>query len=1031
LAGLTVNVGDLEARTQRRVVRLFTDTLKYDYLGDWRDRPGNSNVEERLVRQWLAKTGHDDATTERVLRELRLRAAVHGTRRLYDANQDVHGTLRYGVKLRRDVGEPTETIRLIDWTDPEQNEFAVAEEVTIAGEHEKRPDVVLYVNGIALGILELKRSVVAVSEGIRQNIGNQKKLFIQPFFSTVQLVMAGNDTEGLRYGVIGTPERYYQAWKEPGEIENPLDRALVQLCSKRRLLELVHDFIVFDAGTKKIARHNQYFGVKAAQERVARREGGIIWHTQGSGKSLTMVFLARWILEHVTDSRVLIITDREELDEQIHERVFTPVGEKIRRTRSGADLIKVLAGAEHNLICSLIHKFGASDDGDIEEFVEELKIGAGTGFKAHGDIYAFVDECHRTQSGKLHKAMEDLLPGATFIGFTGTPLLKADKRRSTETFGSYIHTYKYDEAVADRAVLDLRYLARDIDQTITSQEKIDQWFDARTSGLTDHAKAQLKRRWGTMQHVLSSQDRLRKIANDILFDMATKDRLSSGRGNAMLVCGTIYEACRVYEMFQKTELAGRCAIVTSYRPSAGDIKLEDAGEGETQKAEQFEIYRRMLAEYFDKPEDEALGKIEEFEQDVKKRFIEEPGQMKLLIVVDKLLTGFDAPSATYLYIDKEMRDHGLFQAVCRVNRLDTDDKEYGYIVDYRDLFHSLERSVKDYTAGAFEGYDAGDVSGLLKDWLVDGRERLEKMREAVKALCEPVEPPRDTRAYLRYFCGSGGDADALRETEPRRVALYKMVASLLRAYSAMANDLPAAGYSAAEAEAIKAEVTHYENVRMEVKLASGDYIDMKVFEPAMRHLLDSYIRASDSEKVSAFDEMTLVELFVKEGEGALDALPDGLKGDHEAMAETIENNVRRVIIQESAVNPKYYAKMSELLDALVKERREKALEYKAYLARVGELMKQVQRPDEHAKYPPTIDSPARRALYDNLDRNEDVAVGVDKAIRGVKKDGWRDNEIKRREVRGAIRRALELILGRAEPELVETTFELAKSQRDY
>ena len=436
------------------------------------------------------------------------------------------------------MGEQTITVWLIDWDSPSNNDFAIAEEVTVIGRNTKRPDLVLYVNGIALGVLELKRSTVSVSEGIRQNLDSQKPEFMRPFFATVQLVMAGNESEGLRYGVIETPEKYWLRWKEddahPAAGDNPLLLELGQLCGKERLLEIVHDFIVFDRGVKKTCRHNQYFGVRAAQARVERREGGIIWHTQGSGKSLTMVWLAKWIREHITDPRVVLITDRTELDEQI-EQVFNGVSEDIHRTSNGADLVHVLNARDEWMICSLIHKFGRSEEGDIDAFVEDIQSHFPADFLAKGEICVFVDECHRTQSGKLHRAMKTLLPEAMMIGFTGTPLFKEDKQRSIETFGPYIHTYKYDEAVRDGVVLDLRYEARDIDQNLTSETRIDQWFELKTRGLTDVAKAQLKQRWGTMRKVLSSEDRLRKIVADILLDMETRDRLKSGRGNAMVV----------------------------------------------------------------------------------------------------------------------------------------------------------------------------------------------------------------------------------------------------------------------------------------------------------------------------------------------------------------------------------------------------------------------------------------------------------------------------------------------------------------
>ena len=1047
-------VGQREIATQKRLIALLTAPpdqggLGYAYLGDWKDR-GGSNVEEGLLTDWLRRQGHDDKLINKVLHKLGQAKALGGTRTLYEVNRDVYGLLRYGVKVRPDVGEHDVTVYLVDWKTPQNNDFAVAEEVTVAGQNTKRPDLVLYVNGIALGIIELKRSTVSLGEGIRQNLDNQKKDFIEPFFATVQLVMAGNDTEGLRYGVIQTREKYYLAWKEDGGMDggpdSPLDRAVLQLCGKARLLELVHDFIAFDAGIKKACRHNQYFGIRAAQEHIRRREGGIIWHTQGSGKSLTMVWLARWIRENVDDARVLLITDRTELDEQI-EKVFRGVGEDIHRTRSGDDLVRALNGREHWLVGSLVHKFGGDEelsDKEVDAYVAGIRGSLPADFSAKGDVFVFVDECHRTQSGKLNRAMKALLPDAMFIGFTGTPLLAADKQKSIEVFGPYIHTYKYDEAVRDGVVLDLRYEARDIDQRMTSPEKVDQWFEIKTKGLSDIGRARVKKRWGTLQRVLSARDRLEKIVADLLLDMETRPRLLDGRGNAMLVMSSIYSACRVYEMLQKTDLAGRCAIVTSYRPSPGDIKGEESGEGLTEKLLQYDVYRRMLADHFGEPEATAMYKAEAFEKQVKKRFIDDPGQMRLLIVVDKLLTGFDAPSATYLYIDKQMQDHGLFQAICRVNRLDGDDKEYGYVIDYKDLFKSLEGAIQEYTGEAFAGYDRDDVAGLLKDRLEQGREHLEEVREAIKALCEPVAPPKGTAEYQAYFCGPSDDPDAVKDNEPRRVALYKLAGSYLRAYADLASEMEQAGYTAAEAQAIRNEVRHYEQVREEMSLASGDYVDMKALEPAMRHLLDTYIRAEDSEKVSAFDDMSLIDLIVERGVGAVEALPAGIRKDEDAMAETIENNVRKLIIDEMAVNPKYYDKMSQLLDALIRQRKEAAIKYRQYLQQIVDLAKKVREPSSRSTYPPNINSPARQALFDNLTDEEcqlivaddravadaiarEVAVmRMHDAIQSGARDNWRGNQFKEREVRGV----LVGLFGNGNDRL-DALFDLVKNQHEY
>jgi type I restriction enzyme R subunit len=1051
-------IGAIERATQRRVVNLFCDELGYEYLGDLRDGDNTNLLEGQLEHFLFAYQGYGerddgDALMRRAVAEV-VKVAGNTSLSLYDRNRAVYELLRYGVKVKADVGAATETVWLIDWKRPERNRFAVAEEVTVKAAdpkaNTKRPDVVLYVNGIALAVLELKRSTVSVAEGIRQSLDNQKKEFIQPFFSTIQYVMAGSDTEGLRYAAIQTPEKYFLRWKEerpgwkPGDPgpqkylsaadyedcdASPLDRALRELCGKARFLELVHDFVVFDAGIKKLSRHNQYFGVKASQAFVKRREGGILWHTQGSGKSLTMVWLAKWIRENVKDSRVLLITDRTELDEQI-EKVFLGVAEKIHRTKSGADLIAQLHAAEPWLLCSLVHKFAGKDDsergGDIAGFLDEVKRALPKNWKPKGDLYVFVDECHRTQSGDLHDAMDAILPGAVFIGFTGTPLLKADKKKSIEIFGRYIHTYKFDEAVKDGVVLDLRYEARDIDQSITSQVKIDQWFEAKTSGLTPLAKAQLKARWGTMQKVLSSQSRLQKIAADILLDMEMRDRLKSGHGNAMLVAGSIYEACKFYELFSKTPLGGKCAIVTSYAPKAADIKGEESGEGATDALDKYNVYRQMLADWFDEPAETAVNKVEIFEKAAKKRFIEEPGQLKLLIVVDKLLTGFDAPPATFLYIDKQMRDHGLFQAICRVNRLDGDDKEFGYIVDYKDLFKSLEGAVKDYTSGALDAYDKDDVAGLLEDRVGKARERLDDALEAIRALCEPVELPRNDQAFYRYFSATDGDAAQLKAHEPQRLALYKLTAGLVRAYANLANEMGEAGYSAAQSAGIKDEVTFYENLRNQVKLHSGDAIDLKQYEPAMRHLIDTYIRAEDSVPVAEFEDFSLIQLIVERGTEAVDALPASIRKDKSAAAETIENNVRKLIIDESPINPKYYERMSELLDALIAQRRENALSYQEYLLQIVELTRQAKGGPNAGAYPRSLDSTAKRALFDNLGRDEALALKVDAAVRTSLQDDWRNHPMKTRKVRQSIAAHLG-----TDTLLIDRTLELIKSQNDY
>ncbi len=523
-----------------------------------------------------------------------------------------------------------------------------------------------------------------------------------------------------------------------------------------------------------------------------------------------------------------------------------------------------------------------------------------------------------------------------------------------------------------------------------------------------------------MQKVLSSESRLNKIVGDILLDMETKDRLMSGRGNAILVAGSIFEACKYYELFQNHSLK-KCAIVTSYEPNIDAIKGETVSEEEdTDNLLKYEIYQKMLD-----------GKTpEKFEDEVKKKFVEQPGQMKLLIVVNKLLTGFNAPPATYLYIDRNMQDHGLFQAVCRLNRLDSEDKEYGYIVDYKDLFLSLNKAVTDYTSNAFEEYDREDVQGLLKDRIQTAKEKLTTSLENARALCEPVRPPKETIDYIDFFCGDSEKPDDLHNTAQQRIALYRATSSLIRAYANIANEMAEAGYNKKEREQIREEVKYYEAVKTEIRLASGDHIDLKAYEPAMRHLIDTYIDAEESKKISAFDDLTIIDLIVKSGVSAVESLPESIKKKNEAVASVIENNVRRVIVEEKPTNPKYYEKMSVLLEEIIRRRKDDSLNYADYLEKIAQFIQNMKNPSSLTTYPKSIDTDAKRALHDNLDNNEEVTLKVNDAILKNKPDAWRGHRIKERTVRLAIKRAL-AECGLKDMDTIEMVLDLARKQKDY
>lgn len=1032
---------DKEKKLQKRVLKILKDELGYRYIGNLEDLDNKSIREDDFIKN-LEKRGYSSHLIKLALNEVR-KIAYNQTSGLYQNNKAFYSLLRYGAQGLKDENKDRVTVHLIDWENIDNNDFAVAQEVSVLcfdNKRHKRPDVVIYVNGIALGVFELKRSSVSIGEGIRQNLTNQKDENIARFFNTVQFTFAGNEAEGLKYGTICTAEKYYLQWKEDhnandslsikikelqGEEANRLRDGIISICQKERFLSLIYDFVIYDAGIKKLARHNQYFADIAARAFIERREGGIIWNTQGSGKSLIMVWLTKWIVENVKNSRVVIITDRDELDDQI-EGLFSDVDIKIARASSGQNLRDLLNTYDESIICSLIHKYGhnAGKQADVDLYVKELEKSLGSDFEAKGEIVAFIDECHRTNSGKLHKAVRTIMPNATIIGFTGTPLLKKDKQTSREVFGEYIHTYKFDEGVEDGVVLDLRYEARDVDQNLTNQDKVDLWFETKTKGLTDYAKNKLKSSWASLNKLYSSRQRLEKIACDIIFDMEIKPRLSCDRGTAMLVAGDILQACKYWEIFQSAGFK-KCAVVTSYEPNAASVRtatsdLNEESESEYKKS----IYERMLN-----------GRTtQDYESEVKKKFKEEPANMKLLIVVDKLLTGFDAPSATYLYIDKSMRDHDLFQAICRVNRPDGEDKDYGYIVDYKDLFKNVQLAITDYTSGAFDGYEDEDVDGLIKGRYEEAKAEMVGARASLNDLFSNIEDKSIDTKIIEYFCGDKEDDETYTG---RREIFYSLAASYTRSFANCCDKLVSDyEYSEKEVNNLRREITNYNKIKEMVKLASYDYIDLKPYESDMRYILDTYVKAEDTNVISELENMSLVELLLNsETTTPINQIVDVLPGDEEAKAEIIDNNLTYEIVKKKSSNEVYYGKLSEMLEEVITQRKIGVLSYEEYLNEVIELAKAVIHPEDSGTYPDDIkDSEAKRAIYDFIGKEDSIiAFEVDAAIRASMQPDWISNKQKQNKIKGAIFDTL-CIYGYDEDKadnLTEEIFELVKRQVEY
>lgn len=1039
---------------QNQIIALFRDKLQYTYLGNFQYARGakknsfgkeNSPLIEDEMRLFLKSqlnSNDNKQYTEmqiveavRQLRStLRLPDGRPGT--LVDINTDVYKLLIHGVKAKPSPDETERDVMFIDFVNTSNNRLCIAEEVSyidpLTGSH-SRPDLVVYINGIAVAVIELKRSLVSIEEAIKQQLSNQCDL-IPSFFTTAQFTIAASDTNGFQYATINTPKDFWCAYKRDTNKTGVVltdQEAFSEFFEKEQFLTFLRYGVLTDGGVKKVMRPHQFHALRAVIPRLKEKESGVIWHSQGSGKSLTMVWIAEYIRANFEDPRVLVITDRTELDKQIASN-FTNAGNMLHRATSQEDLLNNLQSGTEWLICSLIHKFGRHKSGDkevvgadnitipLERYLRELKemIASryGRNFKAKGkNIFVFIDECHRTQGGRLHEAMRAIMgQDVMLIGFTGTPLLKKDKssryesfRNLTETrFGTFIHKYLLKQAVEDKVILDLQYENRDVDQQITDKTKLDQKLDEITSGLSDDRRKAVEDRWATLERIYSSTDRIERIGYSILDDMSN-GILCNSWCNAMLVAGNIECAYKYYDFFQNrstdTSLRGRCAVVTSYNPTDYDLRKATSNPV-IEAAEKFKY--SMAKQSFS---DAGQQNAEQYEAWAKERFIKKPGQMKLLIVVDKLLTGFDAPCATYLYIDKDMRDHNLFQSICRVNRLGVDikdeqgelvavtHKEWGRIVDFKHLFKKISDAVTDFNDenGGLGGFDSIDIEGLLTDHIEKGKRRLIAAKEAYDSL-KATWHGMNKEELLEYYV-TDQEGSLAKE---RREVFYKISNALVIAYANISDYMGKAGFTQEESNDYHTIVDEARKLSLHIKQKSGDYFDPRDYDPNMRALFDRFIKADEAEVIiPASADFSFLDLIDNstDSNSTVEKVIDESQGNEKSAAEIIEGKARAVINSYKDKDPEIYKSFSERLQTLLESMKKDSLDYVERMKKIIELIKIAK--SGGTGYPEGVSTGLARALWNNLSQWCDTSdksfalqkvQEIEEIVTYDAQDGWKN-----------------------------------------
>lgn len=844
---------------------------------------------------------------------------------LVRTSEKIYDALLLGKSYPETVGDGkmlSFNLHYIDWDNPQNNVFHVTEEFAVDSrdrQHNARPDIVLFINGIPFAVIECKAPHIPVDEAVGQMIRNQQAAYIPQLFKFAQLVVATNKN-AVKYATAGTPKKFWSVWKEqdaewlqtrlkalvPDRIPTEQDRNIVSLFSSERVFELIRYFILFDANVKKVCRYQQFFAVREIMKTIAEsdehgnRQSGVIWHTQGSGKSLTMVMLAKYILMELKDChpRVVIVTDRKELDAQIaatfaHTRL-TPA-----RATSGRHLVELVNSARADVITSIINKFNTVERQEVKN--------------PSRDIFVLVDESHRSNYGLMATRMRSVFPNACYIGFTGTPLMKSEKNTMAR-FGRLIHKYTIRDGVEDGAIVPLIYEGRFVEQKV-DEENIDLWFKQTTRRLTEAQREDLRKKWSSIRRLTSTNARIKRIALDISehFIEGYKDT----GFKAMLATNYKRDAIRYLQCFEQFgDLS--CAVVIS--PPDMREGVDDVDEGADDLVVSF--WNKMMRQY---------GDADCYEEAIKNRFCD--GEIDILIVCSKLLTGFDAPLCQVLYIDKELKEHGLLQAIARTNRLH-EGKDYGLIVDYRGLIEKLDTAMDMYSGAGLENFDGGDLKGVV----VDVMSAIGNLRSAYTQLVELFAP-----------VGSISDAEAVEvflADDKMRQDFYTLLCAFGRALHLVLNAEQAYNaLSKEERQKYQDTFIFFSKVRRSVKLQYCDAIDNAEYEPLMQNLLDTHLSVAGLKKITSPIDILNKDDFEKE----LEEL-----GSLRSKADAIASRMTRSISEKRDENPAYYDSFSKRIRDALALYKEKVISEAEYLAKMRTIMEDYHAGKSNVSYPERI-----------------------------------------------------------------------------